>query len=148
MKSNDATREVEKRAATALGSLLGQVSSIKTRDIRLVSAGPRRGHILADIDVLGRSHKLVCHVADGQPDNVRKALQRLRTRVTAGARDNTTQVLIAPCLSPKTRALCEANRVGFLDLEGNAHLIVDEVFIGRRSCRSEIPAQQPERASA
>jgi hypothetical protein len=35
--------------------------------------------------------------------------------------------------------MCAKNRVGFVDLQGNARLTVDEVFIGKRSVRS-VPA--------
>jgi hypothetical protein len=147
MKTNNTTREMDVQAAQALGSLLGQISAIKTKDIRFKSAGPHRGDILAEIDVLGRNHKLVCHVADGQPDDVHNTIKKLRSRATAGAGD-TTHVLIAPYLSPQTRALCEESRIGFLDLEGNARLVLDEVFIGKRSCRSVTPERASERLSA
>jgi hypothetical protein len=52
-------------------------------------------------------------------------------------------------MSAQTRALCEQNRVGFLDLEGNARLVVDEVFIGKRSVRSDsVPQSMSTRLSA
>ncbi len=143
MKTNVTTRDVEVQAARALSSLFEQMSGIKSWKIKFRSGGPNRADILADIDVYGRNHKLVCRVADGQPGDVRKVIEKLRTRVAAGGRD-TTPVLIAPYLSPQTRALCEESRVGFIDLEGNACLQVDEVFIGKRSCGSV----EPPRASA
>jgi hypothetical protein len=142
---NDATREVEVQAAKALGSLLGQMSSIKTKNIRFKATSPHCTNILANIDVLGHDHKLVCHVSNGEPGSVQEELQELRTRGTARG---TTRMLIAPYLSPQTRALCDESRVGFLDLEGNAHLMVDEVFIGKRSCRSVTPAMATEKLSA
>jgi hypothetical protein len=46
---------------------------------------------------------------------------------------DTTPVVIAPYLSPEAQAICKQSRVGFLDLEGNARLSVDEVFIGIHS---------------
>jgi len=147
MKINDTTREVEVKAAKALSSVLQQMSAIRSWKIKYRSAGPHHADILADIDVLGRNHKLVCHVDDGQPGDVRKALQKLRTRVAADAQ-NATPVLIAPYLSPQTRALCQESQVGFIDLEGNARLEVDEVFIGKRSCRSVVPESASEKLSA
>jgi len=125
---------MESRAAEALGSLLHSVSSIKTRDIKFQPV-TRKTDILADIDVFGRNHKLVCSVANGELD-VKKALEKLRTSAE-GKKGDATPVLITKHLSPQTRALCEQNRVGFLDLEGNARLVVDEVFIGKRSVRSD-----------
>jgi hypothetical protein len=134
MKSTRIPNEMESRAAEALGSLLHSVSSIRTRDIKFQPV-TRKTDILADIDVLGRNHKLVCSVADGELD-VKKALEKLRTSADRKKGD-ATPVLITKHLSPQTRALCEQNRVGFLDLEGNARLVVDEVFIGKRSVRSD-----------
>ena len=77
--------------------MLHEVSSIKTRDIKFQPAR-RKSDILADIDVLGRSHKLVCNVADGQPDDVKRALQKLRT-CADGKKSDAVTVLIAPYLS-------------------------------------------------
>lgn len=148
MKPNEATSDMEVRAADALVSLLEQMSAIKTKDIKFKSTGSHRLNILADIDVFGRKHRLICHVAeDGHPDDVRKALQQLRHKASTAVRD-TTPVLIAPYVSPQTRALCEESRVGFLDLEGNACLMVDEVFIGKRSCRSVTAASARQNLSA
>ncbi len=134
MKSTRIPNEMESRAAEALGDLLHQVSSIKTRDITFQPAS-RKSDIVANIDVLGHRHKLVCNVADGQPDDVRRALQKLRT-CAASKKDDATTVLIAPYLSPQDREMCSKNRVGFVDMQGNARLMVDEVFIGKRSVKS------------
>lgn len=133
MKSNRVPNEMESRAAEALGALLHSVSSIKTRDIKFQPAH-RKTDILADIDVFGRNHKLVCSVADG-PDGVKKALDKLRTSADSKKGD-ATPVLISQHLTPQDRAMCEQRRVGFLDLEGNGRLVVDEIFIGKRSVRS------------
>jgi hypothetical protein len=134
MKTTRIPNEMEARAAEALGDLLHQVSSIKTRDIKFQPVH-RKSDILADIDVLGRRHKLVCNVADGQPDDVKRALQKLRTSADR-KKDDATPVLIAPYLSPQDREMCLRHRVGFVDLQGNARLTVDEVFIGKRSVKS------------
>src|ERR1019366_830613 len=78
MKGTDATRDMDVQAAKALALLLGQMSSIKTKDIRFKSAGPHRCDILAEIDVLGHNHKLVCRVADGESSDVHNTIKKLR----------------------------------------------------------------------
>ena len=138
MKSTRVPNEMESRAAEALDALLHSVSSIKTRDIKFQPAH-RKTDILANIDVFGRNHKLVCSVADCAPDGVKKALEKLRTSADSKKGD-ATPVLITSHLSAQDRAMCEERRVGFLDLEGNARLVVDEIFIGKRSVRSAPPA--------
>jgi hypothetical protein len=146
MKATRTPNEMEAKAAEALNALLHQVSSIKTRDIKFQPAR-RKSNILADIDVLGRSHKLVCNVVDGQPDDVKRALQRLRT-CAEGKKSDATPVLIAPYLSNQDREMCAKNRVGFVDLQGNARITVDEVFIGKRSVRSVSAAPDQRRYTA
>ncbi|HKF47325.1 MAG TPA: hypothetical protein VKB38_08195 [Terracidiphilus sp.] len=142
MKATRTPNEMESRAAEALGALLHQVSSIKTREIRFQPAR-RKTDILANIDVLGRKQKLVCKVTEqGDPVHVKEALKKLSS-CADGRKGDATPVLITPYLSPQTRAMCEEHRVGFLDLEGNGRLMVDEVFIGKRSVRSA--TQEPER---
>jgi hypothetical protein len=44
-----------------------------------------------------------------------------------------TLVIIAPYLSPEAQAICKENDAGFLDLEGNARIVVDEIFISKRT---------------
>jgi hypothetical protein len=134
MKAMRVPNEMESRAAEALGALLHSVSSIKTRDIKFQPAH-RKTDILADIDVFGRNHKVVCSVAGGEPDGVKKALEKLRTSADS-KRCDATPLLITRHLSAGDRAMCEERRVGFLDLEGNARLVVDEIFIGKRSVRN------------
>lgn len=146
MKTTRIPNEMETKAAEALNSLLHQVSSIKTRDIKFQPAH-RKSDILADIDVLGRSHRLVCNVADGQPDDVKRALQKLRTCADRKKND-ATPVLIAPYLSQQDRDMCAKNHVGFVDLQGNARLTVDEVFIGKRSVRSASSPEEHTRLTA
>ena len=146
MRATRIPNELETRAAEALNAVLHQVSSIKTRDIKFQPTN-RKSNILADIDVLGRSHKLVCNVADGHPDDVKRALHKLRT-CADGKKNDVTAVLIAPYLSAEDREMCARNRVGFVDLQGNARLTVDEVFIGKRSVRTAWSTAKADRLSA
>lgn len=146
MKATRIPNEMETKAAEALNSLLHQVSSIKTRDIKFQPVR-RNSDILADIDVLGHNHRLVCNVADGGPEGVKKALDKLRT-CADGKKIGVTPVLIAQHISPQAREMCQKNRVGFIDLEGNARLEVDEVFIGKRSVRSVPAGHHAQRFSA
>jgi hypothetical protein len=134
MKSTRIPNEMETRAAEALNAVLHQVSSIKTNDIKFQPTH-RKSDILADINVLGRKHKLVCNVADGEPEDVRKALDKLKTCADR-KKDGATPVLIAPYLSPQAREMCNKSSVGFIDLQGNARLVVDEIFIGKRSAKA------------
>lgn len=146
MKAPRTPNEMESKAAAALNAVLHQVSSIKTRDIQFQPAR-RKSDILASIDVLGRSHKLVCNVADGQPEDVKKAVEKLRT-CAEGKKEGATPVLIAPFLSAQTREICQKNRIGFIDLQGNARLEVDEVFIGKRSVHSAPGTEEKNRYTA
>jgi len=125
-------KELGSRAAEALGALIGQVPAIKLQDIKVEPSGPDHGvDILARVNVSDRPHVLVCEVkSTGQPRHVRTAMLRLRNYV-AHFGSEATPIFIAPYLSPEAQGLCRENQVGFLDLEGNARLVFDSVFIER-----------------
>jgi len=121
-------------AAEALRETLRQVSAIKLKGIDFDAPNrERRIDILAHIDVHGRSHMLVCTVnASDQAGHVRTALDDLQSHVAQIA-GNATPVLIVPRISDGAQALCAQSKAGIVDLEGNARIDVDEVFIGIRS---------------
>ncbi|WP_260295236.1 type IV toxin-antitoxin system AbiEi family antitoxin [Sedimenticola hydrogenitrophicus] len=133
LKHTKSVKTVVRQAADALRLLLGQVPVIKLQDVELEAPGPDQGiDIVVHIDVSGRRHALVCEVkSTGQPRHVRMALLQLRSYVDHQTQD-ATPIFIAPYLSPDAQTLCREQGVGFLDLEGNACLIFDGVFIERQ----------------
>lgn len=132
LKPLESVKELERRAASILGGLIQQISAIKLESIEVEPLAADRGvDIVAHIRVAGRPHVLVCEVkANGQPRHVRMALLQLRNYIAHFA-TKATPVFIAPYLSPEAQALCREHEVGFLDLEGNARLVFDGVFIER-----------------
>ena len=132
LKMHESMKELESRAADALRALIDQVPAIKLQDIKVEPSGPDHGvDILARVNVSDCSHVLVCEVkASGQPRHVRTGLLQLRNYV-AHFGSEATPIFVAPYLSPEAQALCRQNEVGFLDLEGNARLVFDSVFIER-----------------
>jgi len=132
LKSIQSVKQLESRAADALGALIAQVSAIKLHDIKVEPTNADHGFdLLARVDVADRPHVLVCEVkASGQPRHVRMALLQLRNYL-AHFGTEATPIFIAPFLSPEAQALCREHNVGFLDFEGNARLAFDSVFIER-----------------
>jgi hypothetical protein len=132
LKPYESVKELESRAASALGALIEQIPALKLESIEVEPPAADRGaDILARVRVADRPHVLVCEVkANGQPRHVRTALLQLRNYVAHFATD-ATPIFIAPYLSPEAQALCREHEVGFLDLEGNARLVFDGVFIER-----------------
>jgi len=126
-------KDLENRAADKLRELLKGIPVIKFKDAEL-EAPAGRGRtvdILAHATISGRRHSFVCEVKSiGQPRHVRMALPELRDSVARFGKA-ATPILIAPYLSPEAQALCREQEVGFLDLEGNARLVFDGVFIER-----------------
>jgi len=122
------------RAVQELKTLLRQLSSIKLREVDLQSQGcEHKIDILAHIDVLGHSYLLTCGlIADGTPHQVRKGLDELHRKI-GHFREKTIPVVIVPHLSQEVQALCGERNTGYLDMEGNARLVVGEVFIFKRS---------------
>ena len=77
-------KEFEIHAADALRDLLGQVSVVRLKDIKLEPSEADPGvDIVAQIKVSGKRHTLVCEVRNnGQPRYVRTALLELRNYVS------------------------------------------------------------------
>jgi hypothetical protein len=132
LKVTDSMKVLEDRAAGALSALIEQVPALKLQDIKVEQQDSDRGiDILAYVDVSNRHHILACEVkSSGQPRHLRMALLQLRNYV-AHSGSEVTPIFIAPYLSPEAQALCREEQVGFLDLEGNARLVFDSVFIER-----------------
>lgn len=133
MKPLYPVKELELQAAQALTGLLEQVPAIRLRNVEpWATVGDHGVDLLVRIDVGGRPHTLVCEVkANGQPRNVALPLLTLG-RCAASLGTQATPILITPYLPPKAQELCRASGVGFLDLEGNARLVFDGVFIERQ----------------
>ncbi len=133
LKSDHSMKDIKGKATQALRVLLEQVPAIRLLDIRQEVPGPaQEADIVARFNVSGRHHVIVCEVkSTGQPRHVRMALLQLRNSLAHHAQD-ATPVFIAPYLSSDAQALCREQGVGFLDLEGNARLVFDGVFIERQ----------------
>ena len=75
--------------------------------------------------------------AHGAPRLVRSAVYELESYVArigqhpANAAEQAVPMLVCPYLSPESRAICRDHDVAYLDLEGNARLVFDGVYIER-----------------
>jgi len=127
-------RHLENEAIEALRQTLGQISVVKTKEIKVESHRHRGDKtIIARVEIYGHAHMLVCKVVQScQPGELQRTfleLRKLHARFPGGA----TPVLIAAELSEEAQTLCGESNTGFLDLEGNARLYLGEVFIVKRS---------------
>jgi hypothetical protein len=136
-------RRLENEAAEALRETLSQISVIKVKAIDVEQAVRGDKTLIARVEIFGHSHMLVCKVA-GCCDSAHLQrtivdLKKLNQRFPG----DTTPVLITPSLSQEAQALCSEGNTGFLDLEGNARLYLDEVFIVKRSLphHKKLPSQ-------
>lgn len=123
---------LEDQAVEALSSLLSEVPAVEIRDVVREPAGPDRGaDIVLTMDVSGRRHSIICEVkSSGQPRHIRMGLLQLRNFL-AHYHEDALPVVAAPYLSEEARALCRDEKVGYFDLQGNARLVFDGVFIER-----------------
>jgi hypothetical protein len=127
-------RHFESEAIEALRETLRQISVIKVRDISV----DRHGHhgektILGHIEIYGHAHLLACKVVSTcDVPRMKRAVHELQ-QIHRERGVVVLPILIAPTLSEEAQALCRSNNIGFLDLEGNARLYLDEVFIVKRS---------------
>jgi 16S rRNA C1402 (ribose-2'-O) methylase RsmI len=126
-------RHLEPEAAEALRNTLCQSSVVKLKDICFESHGRLGKTLTARVEVSGHAHILLCKVAAssdvGQLEQTFIDLRRVHERF----RGEATPVLIAPEFSEEAQALCRESKTGFIDLDGNARLYLDDVFIVKRS---------------
>jgi hypothetical protein len=127
-------RHLEDQAIDALRELLGQISVIKIKEIEVEDYRPRGERtIIARVAIYGHAHTLACKiVGSSNSHDLQKAFLEL-TKLLERFPEKTTSVLIAPLFSEEAQDVCRKSNTGFLDLEGNARLYLDEVFIVKRS---------------
>jgi len=118
----------------ALRQTLSQISVVKIKEIKAESDQDRGDRtIVAHVEIYGHMHKLICKlVRSCSPIELQRTFLELR-RLHAHFPGEATPVLIAPMLTEEGQALCRDSNTGFLDLEGNARIYLDEVFIVKRS---------------
>lgn len=136
MKSCRPSSGLETRATEALQALLERISGVKLKQIdRDPSHRGRAFDLLAHIEVYGHSHTLACKVkVFSTSRQISLALSQMHAHAACLA-GNATPVFISPSLSSEAQELCKQARASFLDLEGNARLVLGETFIGLRSHR-------------
>jgi len=134
MKTMISKNELTIRAAEALRAVLAEVSGTRVREISHPSLGKESASVFtASVEVYGNRHMLACEIAsDAQPAHLRPLLDELRGSI-ADSHLNATPVIIAPHIDEEARTICNENRAGFLDLEGNARIALGEVFILKRT---------------
>ncbi|MBS1805092.1 MAG: hypothetical protein JST28_17160 [Acidobacteria bacterium] len=127
-------RHMETEAIDALRETLRQISVIKVKEICV----SRHGHhsektILGHIEIYGHAHLLACKfVSACDPMHLRRAVHDLK-KVQKERGVVVMPILIATTISEEAQSICRNNDIGFLDLDGNARLYLDEVFIVKRS---------------
>jgi hypothetical protein len=122
----------EDQASPALRSMLEKIPILQIEAIEVEEpSNVWKPDLVVRTVVDGTKHLLVCEVKpNGQPRYARSAVAELRNYLASLATE-ATPVFIAPYISPAVRALCEANKVSYLDLEGNARIAFGGVFIER-----------------
>jgi len=134
LKLSRSLKETETLASAALRGLLEKVPALRIEgieaDTMAANAGPGPDFI-ARLFFDGRKHLLICdYKSNGQPRYARSAMLELRNYLAHRASD-ATPVFMAPYISPAVRQMCEQNGIGYLDLEGNARIAFNGVFIER-----------------
>ena len=127
--------------ATALAAVRGLLRRLPGAEIITLAnsraASDRRIDGLLRLDYGGAVRLLVVEVkAHGAPRFARSAVYELESYVahmrkgaTPHEAEQIVPVLVSPYLSPESRAICREHEVAYLDLEGNAHVVFDGVYI-------------------
>lgn len=135
MKAIIMSSELATRAKEALTAVLRQASTIELKGIeeRKTPDLSRQTEFVVQVCVLGRCKTLACKVTpNGEARTVRKSLREFAEDTTRFPGD-TVPVIIAPYFTPEARELCIESKIGFVDFEDNARLMLGDMFIGKRS---------------
>jgi len=127
-------RHLESEAIEALRETLKQISVIKVKDVS-IDHGGNRGEktILGHIEIYGHTYLVACKVVRScDSARLERAVRDLKgIEKTRGV--VVMPILIMPEISDEALAICRDGNTGVMDLEGNARLYLDEVFIVKRS---------------
>lgn len=134
LKPDISVKHIEAHAGSLLEELLRRIPSLALESVEVAPIGADQGiDVLARIRLAKRDYALVCEVKQsGQPRFAREAINQLKARLPRFNAE-AVPVFIAPFLSAATRELCQAENVGYLDFEGNAHLAFGPVYIERET---------------
>jgi len=146
LKGANSMKNLESPTSVAVDALRQLLENVPILRLESAEGEPASGRWqpewIARVRVGGRKHQLVCEYrSNGQPRHARSALLELSNYIAHQAR-GATGIFIAPYLSPAVRKLCEAQGIGYLDLEGNARIVFGGVFIERRVQDKPLAAQR------
>ncbi|WP_200808488.1 hypothetical protein [Tistlia consotensis] len=124
-------KDLEERAIRSISELLDQIPAIS--HVRLEERPEDLAvDFLMQLDLEGQDHWIAVEVLSAaQPRDVRREAWRLRNEAASNG-PTTTPVVVAPYLSPESRDVCREEGIGYLDLEGNARIVFEGVFIERQ----------------
>jgi hypothetical protein len=130
LKVPHSVKVLEQKGAAELQRLLKRIPQIKVKSLKTRPMGKDLGFDLQlRLELDGKQRTLIAEVkANGQPRYAREAILRLKalaTRINPPA----IPVFIAPFLTESTRELCSQEGISYLDLEGNARLAFDSVYL-------------------
>jgi len=122
--------ELIQRAADALTSLLREIPAVSLGQVaREPILDGARPDLLIDVTAFGKHQTLIIEVKkNAQPRFARNAILQLRD-YAAKIKGPAILILAAPYLSPEVRALCKEQNIGYFDLQGNARIVLDNMFV-------------------
>ncbi len=141
MKPQESVKETKEAGLAAVRALLRRLPGAELTDVAEMRHAGSRLH--ADGVVRLRHgdtvHLLLIEVkAHGAPRLIRSAVHQLhghvaemRQRGAWHGADRIVPMLVSPYLSPRSRSICHDHGVAYLDLQGNARLALDGIYIER-----------------
>ena len=141
MKRSKTEKELEQVGLAAVRNLLHCLPGAEVTPLAEIrqAGSHRQADGLVRVNYGDAAHLLVIEVkAHGAPRFVRSAVHQLESLVahmpeclTPHRAKQFVPILVTPYLSPESRAICRDHDIAYLDLEGNARLVFDGVYIER-----------------
>jgi len=130
LKTSNSVKLVEERGAAELERLLKRIPRIRLKSLKMGRMNRGDGYdVQVRFELGGKQHTLIAEVkSSGQPRYAREAILQLKS-IAARSTPPAIPVFIAPFLTESTRDLCFEQGVSYLDLEGNARMAFDSVYL-------------------
>lgn len=147
LKLIHSVKEIERRGAAELESLLRRIPNIKIKSLKTGPIPKDPGFDLQlHMEIDGKQRTLVAEVkSNGQPRYARDAILRLKA-IAARSSPPAIPVFIAPFLTESTRDLCFQEGVSCLDFEGNARMAFDSIYLEIASPHRPSPQRREHRS--
>ena len=120
-----------------LREIFQQVSDTISVTFMSSSSRPAQPNLIVTLNLKGEEKRIVVEVkSSAEPRYLRESFEQLKKLIVHSA--SAYGLFIVPAISERSRKICEYNDVGYIDLQGNAFVKFEGVFIKTTATNKEV----------